>query len=97
MNDTQNSFFNLKRFFTSIIVLSFAYFIVVFNSSISSSLEKAFFSTSPVTQFTKTESKETTVKDDMAEGGVDWKNAQSIYDFKAPDIDGNMVDLSKYK
>ena len=33
----------------------------------------------------------------MAEGGDNWKNAQSIYEFKAPDIDGNIVDLSKYK
>nr|WET17720.1 PHGPx [Brachionus calyciflorus] len=33
----------------------------------------------------------------MAQGGDAWKNAQSIYEFSAKDIDGNLVDLSKYK
>jgi len=97
MNDAKTSFLNLKLFLTSIIVLSFAYFILVFNSSISSTLEKALFSTSSSNQFVNSNSKEATVKEQMAEGGVDWKNAQSIYEFKAPDIDGNIVDLSKYK
>lgn len=26
-----------------------------------------------------------------------WKNAKAIYEFKANDIDGNLIDLSKYK
>lgn len=38
----------------------------------------------------------------MAEGGggrgdADWKNAKSIYEFQAKDIDGNEVTLDKYK
>ena len=28
---------------------------------------------------------------------VDWKNASTIYDFSAKDIDGNMVSLDKYR
>jgi len=28
---------------------------------------------------------------------VDWKNATTIYDFSAKDIDGNMVSLDKYR
>lgn len=32
----------------------------------------------------------------MASGGVNWKNAKSIYEFSALDIDGNEVSLDKY-
>jgi len=97
MNETKNSFFTFKSFLASIIVLSFAYLILVFNSSISSSLEKALFSTSSSIQSHKNTPKEAKISDEMAEGGDNWKNAQSIYEFKAPDIDGKIVDLSKYK
>uniref|UniRef100_UPI0040535BFB De novo designed 2OBI-1 n=1 Tax=synthetic construct TaxID=32630 RepID=UPI0040535BFB len=30
-------------------------------------------------------------------GTGDWRTATSLYEFSAPDIDGNMVDLSKYR
>jgi len=35
----------------------------------------------------------------MATGGsaVDWKNAGSIYEFSAKDIDGNEVSMDKYR
>ena len=33
----------------------------------------------------------------MATSDESWKNAQSIYEFKATDIDGNLVEMSKYK
>jgi hypothetical protein len=66
-------------------------------TSISSSLEKALFSTSSSIQLNKNTSKEVKKSDEMAEGGDNWKNAQSIYEFKASDINGNIVDLSKYK
>jgi len=33
----------------------------------------------------------------MAESDSNWQNAQSIYEFKAFDIDGKLVDFSKYK
>ncbi|CAH1272026.1 GPX7 [Branchiostoma lanceolatum] len=33
----------------------------------------------------------------MATGGEEWKNATSIYDFTAKDIDGNEVSLEKYR
>lgn len=33
----------------------------------------------------------------MAEAGDAWKNAQTMYEFKANDIDGNEVSLDKYK
>ena len=86
----KNKFFNLKTFLASILVLSFAYLIVVFNKSITSSIEgKLFFSTNSA--HNKQPDSE------MAEGGDDWKNAKSIYEFKAPDINGNMVELEKYK
>jgi hypothetical protein len=97
MNEIKNSFFTFKSFLASIIVLSFAYLILVFNSSTSSSLEKALFSTSSSIQLNKNTPKEVKNSDEMAEGGDNWKNAHSIYEFKAPDIDGNIVDLSKYK
>lgn len=38
-----------------------------------------------------------TTNNNMAAANNDWKNAQSIYEFKAKDIDGNEVDFSKYK
>ena len=88
-----HTFFNLnfKTFLASILVLSFAYLIIVFNKSISNSIERSFsFSTSTNNNNIDSEKK-------MAEGGNDWKSAQTIYEFKAPDINGNMVDLEKYK
>lgn len=33
----------------------------------------------------------------MASSDESWKNAKSIYEFKAKDIEGNEIDLSKYK
>lgn len=33
----------------------------------------------------------------MADSDSNWQNAQSIYEFKAFDIDGKIVDFSKYK
>ena len=33
----------------------------------------------------------------QAESKDSWKNAKSIYEFKANDIDGNEVSLEKYK
>ncbi|KAI8773151.1 Glutathione peroxidase 1 [Biomphalaria glabrata] len=33
----------------------------------------------------------------MATAEVNWKNAQSIYEFNALDIDGNKVSLDKYR
>lgn len=33
----------------------------------------------------------------MAAANEDWKDATSIYDFTAVDIDGNEVSLDKYK
>jgi hypothetical protein len=32
-----------------------------------------------------------------AENNDAWKHAKTIYEFQAPDIDGKLVDLSKYK
>ena len=83
--------FNLKLFFSSIIILSFAYLIIVFSKSISNSIERSFFFSASANKNDIKPEKE------MAEGGNDWKNAKTIYEFKAPDINGNMVDLEKYK
>nr|AIL94180.1 glutathione peroxidase [Brachionus koreanus] len=39
----------------------------------------------------------TNTKSEMAEENNSWKQAKSIYEFSAKDIDGNLVELSKYK
>lgn len=90
---TNHNYFKLI-IFSSIFILSLAYLIIVFNSSSSTStlLKSSLFST---TSFLF--SPKETSKQDMAAESVEWKNAKTIYEFSALDIEGNNIDLSKYK
>jgi hypothetical protein len=83
-----HKFLNYK-IILSIIAFCIAYilFLVFNSSSISSNLIFPFtyFSTSSI------------VTNKMAAADENWKHAKTIYEFSAKGIDGNEVDLSKYK
>ena len=76
-------FYNIKTILTiSFIALLIAYLILVIYPTASSfNIFSSEYSTS--------------VK--MATSDDSWKTAQSIYDFQAKDIDGNVVEMSRYK
>ena len=91
---------NFKYLVASILVLSFAYFILVLNPSTSKLTAQIFSTQTNTNDLSQKPDKNT---DKMAESNAasdnsdNWKNAQSIYEFTAPDIEGKMVEMSKYK
>lgn len=55
----------------------------------------SFLSATTTRLFTSTSKEQTP---EMATSNeVDWKNAKTIYEFSAKDIDGNQLDLNKFK
>jgi hypothetical protein len=76
-------FYNIKTILTiSFIALLIAYLILVIYPTVGSlNLFASEYST----------------KKNMATSGDSWKNAKSIYEFQAKDIDGNLVEMSRYK
>ena len=77
-------FYNIKTITTiSFISLLIAYFISVIYPTVDS---LNLFSAA--TYSTRT---------NMATSGDSWKDAKSIYEFQAKDIDGNLVEMSRYK
>lgn len=80
---------SLKKFlFTSSFVLIIAYLIILALNNSTANFFLPYF-------VRKNYSKDT--KFEMAQDNNAWKDAKSIYEFSAKDIDGNMVELSKYK
>jgi hypothetical protein len=97
-------FINLKFLSVSILVLTCAYTLsLVINSPVSRNLifPFSYFSTQSLPVNNK-QSQDNVNLDQKRMAAADstsdsWKNAKTIYEFSATDIDGNLVDLSKYK
>lgn len=83
---------NIKFFVLSLLILCTAYFVLAFNTNQNSFLATLsnIYTVSKQDISTKNEVK-------MASSSEDWKKATSIYEFSAQDIEGNDVQLSKYK
>ena len=96
----------------SLFVLSLAYFISVTKPNLLNHIYQAnlpaFFTTLSSSSSSQTSnnintnqqksasSKDETT-DEMAASNESWKNAKNVYEFEAKDIDGNVIQLSKYK
>ena len=81
----QKSF--LKLFLPSLLILCIAIFVVL-------AFEPSILSSWSVLNLFK---RELSTKSEMAADNESWKNAKNIYEFQAKDIDGNLVDMAKYK
>ena len=82
---TTISYFNLKIIITSLIVICTAYlFLVIYPTANLKTILSDLFKRELSTKM-------------ATASGESWKNAKTVYEFQAKDIDGNLVDLSKYK
>ena len=83
----------------SFIIICIAYFILAYYKSLSASSliynNKQLYSTN--SNLNKREDKENNKNMASSSSDETWKNAKSIYEFSANDIDGNKIELSKYK
>lgn len=90
--NNKQSLFSLNSFkkfsFTSSIVLLISYLVILALNNSTTSFLLPYFIQRDFSSNTKFE---------MAQENNAWKDAKSIYEFSAKDIDGNVVNLSKYK
>ena len=87
--------FHNKIFNSRIFILS-ALFLIPISYLVFQVLQQNPSFLSATTRLFTTTSKEQTPE--MASSNeVDWKNAKTIYEFSAKDIDGNQLDLNKFK
>lgn len=87
------SFFSLTNSFKTFLFLSSLVIIIAY--LIILALNNSTLNT--VLPFFIRRDSSTGTKFDMAQENNSWKDAKSIYEFSANDIDGNLVELSKYK
>jgi hypothetical protein len=83
--------YDFKYLFSTILILFIAFVLVFLNNS---SLNSFLIPT------LSKQNLHTTDQNQMAQSAENndaWKHAKTIYEFQAPDIDGKLVDLSKYK
>lgn len=87
---------------TSILAICIAYFFLAFNPNQLVTLKSAFpfiESTFFKQSISNSAANLKQVQGEMAESASNenWKTAKSIYEFKAHDINGELIDLSKYQ
>jgi hypothetical protein len=98
-NDKKPALYSFKKIiFFSAIVLLLAFTILALKPSL---ITKSYlFQLSNIHTSFKNNNQEDLLKNTqktMATAIDSWKNAKSIYEFEAKDIEGNVIDLSKYK
>ena len=79
----------LKFFIPSLLILCIAYFVVL-------AFDTSAWPLATILNLSK-RGLSTQQDQNMANSGETWKNAQNIYEFQVKDIDGNVVEMSKYK